>query len=77
MVWLAIMLGERFGTRGEGINQFYRKSGQDVRRARVIVTLFVLRDASAWMLKMSRGEWHKDDPIPRASGEDYYTTYLA
>jgi hypothetical protein len=29
------------------------------------------------MLKVTGGEWHKEDPIPRAAGEDYFTSCLA
>jgi hypothetical protein len=29
------------------------------------------------MLKVSGGEWHKKDPIPRTAGEGYLTSRLA
>jgi hypothetical protein len=29
------------------------------------------------MLKVTRGDWHRKDPIPLASGEDYFTSRLA
>lgn len=36
-----------------------------------------LREASARMLKVTGGEWCRDDRIPMASGEDDSTTFLA
>jgi hypothetical protein len=33
-----------------------------------------LRKSSSRMLKVTVGEWHKKDPIPRAFGEDYFTS---
>jgi hypothetical protein len=29
------------------------------------------------MLKVTKGEWHKKDLVPRATGEDYFTSRLA
>lgn len=37
----------------------------------------VLCEASVRMLKTTGGEWHKDNPIPRASSKDYFTSKLA
>jgi hypothetical protein len=36
-----------------------------------------LRKSSSRMLKVTEGEWHKNDPIPLASGEDYSMSCLA
>jgi hypothetical protein len=29
------------------------------------------------MLKVTEGRWHRKDPIPRAAGDDYFTSHLA
>jgi hypothetical protein len=39
-----------------------------VHEAREVMTSPVLREASVQMLEMAGGEWHKDDPIPKAFG---------
>jgi hypothetical protein len=36
-----------------------------------------LRETSSRMLKVTRGRWHRNDPIPRAAGDDYFTSCLA
>lgn len=45
--------------------------------AREVMTSPVLREASVQMLEMAGGEWHKDDPIPMAYGEDDFTSFLS
>lgn len=42
-----------------------------------VITSLVLREASARMLEVTRGEWRRDDPIPMASCEDNFTSFLA
>jgi hypothetical protein len=36
-----------------------------------------LRDSSAWMLEVTGGRWPKNVPIPRAAGEDFFTSRMA
>jgi hypothetical protein len=35
-----------------------------------------LRESSAWMLKVTGGWWPKNVPIPRAAGEDFFTSRM-
>jgi hypothetical protein len=35
-----------------------------------------LRESSAWMLKVTGGWWPKNVPIPRAAGEDFFTSCM-
>jgi hypothetical protein len=36
-----------------------------------------LRESSAWMLEVTGGRWPKNVPIPRAAGEDFFTSRMA
>jgi hypothetical protein len=36
-----------------------------------------LRESSARMLEVTRGRWPKNVPIPRATGEDFFTSRMA
>jgi hypothetical protein len=36
-----------------------------------------LRESSARMLKVTRGRWPKNVPLPRAAGEDFFTSRVA
>jgi hypothetical protein len=36
-----------------------------------------LRETSSRMLKVIRGRWHRNDPIPRATGDDFFTYRLS
>ena len=36
-----------------------------------------LQESSARMLEVTRGRWPKNAPIPRAAGEDFYTSRMA
>jgi hypothetical protein len=36
-----------------------------------------LWETSSRMLKVIGGRWHRNDPIPRAAGDDYFTSHLA
>jgi hypothetical protein len=36
-----------------------------------------LRESSARMLEITGGRWPKNVPIPRAAGEDFYTSRIA
>jgi hypothetical protein len=36
-----------------------------------------LRETSLRMLKVAGGRWHRNDPIPWAAGDDYFTSCLA
>jgi hypothetical protein len=36
-----------------------------------------LRESSARMLKVTGGQWPKNVPIPRATGEDIFTSCMA
>jgi hypothetical protein len=36
-----------------------------------------LRESSARMLEVTGGRWPKNVPIPRAAGEDFYTSHMA
>jgi hypothetical protein len=36
-----------------------------------------LRESSAWMLEVIGGRWPKNVPIPRAAGEDFFTSRMA
>jgi hypothetical protein len=36
-----------------------------------------LRESSARMLEVTGGRWPKDVPIPRAAGEDFFTSHMA
>jgi hypothetical protein len=36
-----------------------------------------LRKISSRMLMVTGGRWHRKDPIPRAAGDDYFTSRLA
>jgi hypothetical protein len=36
-----------------------------------------LRESSARMLEVTGGRWHKNVPIPRAAGEDFFTSRMA
>jgi hypothetical protein len=36
-----------------------------------------LWETSSHVLKVTRGRWHRKDPIPRAAGDDYFTSRLA
>jgi hypothetical protein len=42
-----------------------------------VMTSPELRETSSHMLKVTRGRWHRKDPIPRATGDDYFTSRLA
>jgi hypothetical protein len=35
-----------------------------------------LRESSAWMLRVTGGWWPKNVPIPRAAGEDFFTSRM-
>jgi hypothetical protein len=35
-----------------------------------------LQETSSRMLKVTRGRWHRKDPIPRATDDDYFTSRL-
>jgi hypothetical protein len=35
-----------------------------------------LRDSSAWMVRVTGGWWPKNVPIPRAAGEDFFTSRM-
>jgi hypothetical protein len=36
-----------------------------------------LRESSARMLEVTGGRWHKNVPIPRVAGEDFFTSHMA
>jgi hypothetical protein len=36
-----------------------------------------LQESSAWMLEVTEGRWPKNVPIPRAAGEDFFTSRMA
>jgi hypothetical protein len=36
-----------------------------------------LRETSVRMLRVTGGRWPRNDPIPRAAGEDFFTSRLA
>jgi hypothetical protein len=36
-----------------------------------------LQETSSHKLSVTRGRWHRNDPIPRATGDDYFTSHLA
>jgi hypothetical protein len=36
-----------------------------------------LWESSAWMLEVTGGRWPKNVPIPRAAGEDFFTSHMA
>jgi hypothetical protein len=36
-----------------------------------------LQETSSRMLKVTRGRWPRNDPIPQATGEDFFTSRLA
>ena len=35
-----------------------------------------LRESSAWMLRVTGGWWPRNVPIPRAAGEDFFTSRM-
>jgi hypothetical protein len=35
-----------------------------------------LRESSAWMLRVTGGWWPKNVPVPRAAGEDFFTSRM-
>jgi hypothetical protein len=42
-----------------------------------VMTSPKLWETSSRMLKVTRGPWHRKDPIPRAAGDYYFTSRLA
>jgi hypothetical protein len=42
-----------------------------------VMSLPELRETSSHKLNVTRGRWHRNDPIPRAAGDFYFTSRLA
>jgi hypothetical protein len=61
----------------EASNKFAEELAETCTELREVMSSPVLREASAWMLEVTRGEWCRDDCIPMASGEDDSTSFLA
>jgi hypothetical protein len=44
---------------------------------RKVMTLPDLREISSRMLKVIGGQWHRKDPVPRVTGDEYFTSRMA
>lgn len=65
-------------TRGSKVSDsFIEELAETCAEPGEVMTSPALQEASARMLEMTGGEWHKDYPIPMASGENNFTSYLA
>jgi hypothetical protein len=42
-----------------------------------VMTSSDLWETSSRMLKVTRGQWHRKDPVPWAAGDDYFTSCMA
>jgi hypothetical protein len=42
-----------------------------------VMTSLDLWETSSRVLKVTGGRWHRKDPIPQATGDDYFTSCLA
>jgi hypothetical protein len=42
-----------------------------------VMTSLELRETSSRMLKVTWGRWHRKDPIPRATDDDYFMSRMA
>jgi hypothetical protein len=45
--------------------------------SREVMTSPELRGTSSGMLKVTRGQWNRKDPIPWAANDDYFTSRMA
>lgn len=68
---------EESGKAHKASTSFTKDLAETCAESREIMNSPILWEASVRMLKMTSGEWHKDDPIPRASSKDYFTSKLA
>jgi hypothetical protein len=69
------MKGEKMGLKGSRL--FVEELTGTCAGPGEVMTTPKLRETSWRMLKFTRDRWHRKDPIPWATGDDYFTSHLA